>query len=97
MIHSQIKEPEKVIAMLTKELGIDEAEARKRVNKISSIERVKTNVEKEVGDKIREYQFAGVKVDEDFRRFYAYGGLASRVLGLPGGDNHGLIGLDVKY
>ena len=65
MIHSQIKEPEKVIAMLTKELGIDEAEARKRVNKISSIERVKTNVEKEVGDKIREYQFAGVKVDEE--------------------------------
>ena len=66
--------------MLTKELGIDEAQVRKRVNKISSIERVKTNVEKEVGDKIREYQFAGVKVDEDFRRFYPYGGLASRVL-----------------
>ena len=90
VIHSQIKEPEKVIAMLTKELGIDEAEARKRVNKISSIERVKTNVEKEVGDKIREYQFAGVKVDEDFRRFYPYGGLASRVLGFTGGDNQGI-------
>ena len=97
VIHSQIKEPEKVIAMLTKELGIDEAEARKRVNKISSIERVKTNVEKEVGDKIREYQFAGVKVDEDFRRFYPYGGLASRVLGFTGGDNQGIIGLEVKY
>mgnify|MGYP000354397187 CR=1 FL=1 len=97
VIHSQIKEPEKVIAMLTKELGIDEAEARKRVNKISSIERVKTNVEKEVGDKIREYQLAGVKVDEDFRRFYPYGGLASRVLGFTGGDNQGIIGLEVKY
>ena len=97
VIHSQIKEPEKVIAMLTKELGIDEAEARKRVNKISSIERVKTNVEKEVGDKIREYQFAGVKVDEDFRRFYPYGGLASRVLGFTGGDNQGIVGLEVKY
>lgn len=97
VIHSQIKEPEKVIAMLTKELGIDEVEARKRVNKISSIERVKTNVEKEVGDKIREYQFAGVKVDEDFRRFYPYGGLASRVLGFTGGDNQGIIGLEVKY
>ena len=97
VIHSQIKEPEKVIAMLTKELGIEEAEARKRVNKISSIERVKTNVEKEVGDKIREYQFAGVKVDEDFRRFYPYGVLASRVLGFTGGDNQGIIGLEVKY
>ena len=97
VIHSQIKEPEKVIAMLTKELGIDEAQVRKRVNKISSIERVKTNVEKEVGDKIREYQFAGVKVDEDFRRFYPYGGLASRVLGFTGGDNQGIIGLEVKY
>ena len=97
VIHSQIKEPEKVIAMLTKELGIDEAQVRKRVNKISSIERVKTNVEKEVGDKIREYQFAGVKVDEDFRRFYPYGGLASRVLGFTGGDNQGIVGLEVKY
>ena len=97
VIHSQIKEPEKVIAMLTKELGIDEAQVRKRVNKISSIERVKTNVEKEVGDKIREYQFAGVKVDEDFRRFYPYGGLASRVLGFTGGDNQGIIGLEVVY
>ena len=83
--------------MLTKELGIDEAQVRKRVNKISSIERVKTNVEKEVGDKIREYQFAGVKVDEDFRRFYPYGGLASRVLGFTGGDNQGIIGLEVRY
>ena len=97
VIHSQIKEPEKVIAMLTKELGIDEAQVRKRVNKISSIERVKSNVDKEVGDKIREYQFAGVKVDEDFRRFYPYGGLASRVLGFTGGDNQGIIGLEVKY
>ena len=97
VIHSQIKEPEKVIAMLVKELGIDEAGARKRVEKVSSIERVKTNVEKEVGDKIREYQLAGVKVDEDFRRYYPYNELASRVLGFTGGDNQGIIGLEVKY
>ena len=97
VIHSQIKEPEKVIAMLVKELGIDETGARKRVEKVSSIERVKTNVEKEVGDKIREYQLAGVKVDEDFRRYYPYNELASRVLGFTGGDNQGIIGLEVKY
>ena len=93
VIHSQIKEPEKVIAMLVKELGISDEEARKRVEKVSSIERVKTNVEKEVGDKIREYGLDGVKVDEDFKRYYPYGDLASRVLGFTGGDNQGIIGL----
>lgn len=97
VIHSQIKEPEKVIAMLVKELGISDEEARKRVEKVSSIERVKTNVEKEVGDKIREYGLDGVKVDEDFKRYYPYGDLASRVLGFTGGDNQGIIGLEVKY
>ena len=97
VIHSQIKEPEKVIAMLIKELGISKEEAQKRVEKVSSIERVKTNVEKEVGDRIRSYELDGVKVDEDFKRYYPYGSLASRVLGFTGGDNQGIIGLEVKY
>lgn len=97
VIHSQIREPEKVIQMLVKELGISEETARKRVEKVSSIERVKTNVEKEVGDKIRSYGLEGVKVDEDFKRYYPCGDLASRVLGFTGGDNQGIIGLEVKY
>lgn len=97
VIHSQIKEPDKVIAILVKELGLSEAEVRKRVEKRSSIERVKTNVEKEVGDKIREYNLAGVKVDEDFKRYYPFGSLASKVLGFTGSDNQGIIGLEVKY
>ena len=97
VIHSQIEEPEKVKAMLVKELGISEEEAGKRVEKVSSIERVKTNVEKEVGDRIRAYNLSGVKVDEDFKRFYPYSTLASRVLGFTGGDNQGIIGLEVKY
>ncbi|MGN0251447.1 MAG: peptidoglycan D,D-transpeptidase FtsI family protein [Oliverpabstia sp.] len=97
VIHSQIEEPEKVKSMLVIELGISEEEAKKRVEKVSSIERVKTNVEKEVGDRIREYNLSGVKVDEDFKRYYPYGTLASRVLGFTGGDNQGIIGLEVKY
>lgn len=97
VIHSQIKEPEKVIAMLTKELGIEEEKVRKRVEKVSSIERVKTNVEKVVGDRIREYGMAGVKVDEDFKRYYPFETLASKVLGFTGSDNQGIIGLEVKY
>ena len=97
VIHSQIKEPEKVIAMLTEKLGLDEAAVRKRVEKVSSIERVKTNVEKSVGDSIRESNLAGVKVDEDYKRYYPYGSLASKVIGFTGGDNQGIIGLEVKY
>lgn len=97
VIHSQIEEPEEVISMLVKELGISEETARKRVEKNSSIERVKANVEKEVGDRIREYGYAGVKVDEDFKRYYPYGELASKVLGFTGGDNQGIIGLEVQY
>lgn len=97
VIHSQLKEPDKVVDMLVKELGISEETARKRVEKVSSIERVKTNVEKEVGDRIRAYGLDGVKVDEDFKRYYSYGELASRVLGFTGGDNQGIIGLEVKY
>lgn len=97
VIHSQIREPEKVVEMLVKELGISREEATKRVEKVSSIERVKTNVDKEVGDRIREYGLEGVKVDEDFKRYYPYGTLASRVLGFTGADNQGIIGLEVKY
>ena len=87
VIHNQITEPEKVIAMLVKELGISETEARKRVEKYSSMERVKSNVDKSIGDRIREYDLAGVKVDEDYKRYYPYGDLASKVLGFTGGDN----------
>ena len=97
VIHSQIKDPEEVIRVLTKELELEEAAVRKRVEKVSSIERVKSNVDKEVGDRIRNYGLAGVKVDEDYKRYYPYGTLASKVLGFTGGDNQGIIGLEVKY
>ncbi len=97
VIHSQIKEPEKVIALLTEKLEMDEAAVRRRVEKVSSIERVKTNVEKSTGDSIREAGLAGVKVDEDYKRYYPYGSLASKVIGFTGGDNQGIIGLEVKY
>ena len=97
VIHSQIKEPQKAIEVLSKELGIDTDTVRKKVEKISSIERIKTNVEKSVGDVIRGYELDGVKVDEDYKRYYPYGSLASKVLGFTGGDNQGIIGLEVKY
>ncbi len=97
VIHSQIKEPEEIIRVLAKELGMEEDAVRKRVEKVSSIERVKSNVDKEVGDRIRNYGLAGVKVDEDYKRYYPYGTLASRVLGFTGGDNQGIIGLEVIY
>lgn len=97
VIHNQMEEPEKVIAMLIKELGISEETARKRVEKVSSIERVKTNVPKETGDAIRAYGLSGVKVDEDYKRYYPYGTLASKVLGFTGADNQGILGLEVKY
>ena len=97
VIHSQVKEPEKVIAVLSKLLEMDEAEIRKKVEKISSREKIKSNVEKNVGDSIREYNLEGVKVDEDFKRYYPYDELASKVLGFTGSDNQGIIGLEVKY
>lgn len=97
VIHSQIEEPELVIDALVKELGLSEEEVRKRVEKNSSIERVKTNVDKEVGDKIRAYGLAGIKVDEDYRRYYPFDTLASTVLGFTGADNQGIVGLEVKY
>ncbi|MEE0295752.1 MAG: penicillin-binding transpeptidase domain-containing protein [Lachnospiraceae bacterium] len=97
VIHSQIKEPEKVIDVLTEELGLERNQIKKRVEKNSSIERIKTNVDKQTGDKIREYDLAGVKVDEDYKRNYPYGNLASKVLGFTGSDNQGIVGLEVKY
>ena len=97
VIHSQIKDAEEVISVLAKELDMEEETIRKRVEKVSSIERIKTNVEKEVGDAIRDYGLSGVKVDEDYKRYYPYGSLASKVLGFTGGDNQGIIGLEVEY
>ena len=97
VIHSQVTDPEKVIRVLVDKLGIDEEKICKKVKKVSSIERIRTNVEKETGDAIREENLDGVKVDEDYRRYYPYGSLASRVLGFTGGDNQGIIGLEVRY
>ena len=97
VIHSQITDPERVIRVLADELGIEKEMIRKRVEKVSSREKIKTNVEKETGDRIRAYELDGVKIDEDFKRYYPYGNLASKVLGFTGGDNQGIIGLEVKY
>lgn len=97
VIHNQITDPEAVITMLVTELGISEETARKRVEKVSSIERVKTNVDKEVGDRIRAYGLDGVKVDEDYKRYYPFDTLASTVLGFTGSDNQGIVGLEVEY
>lgn len=97
VIHSQIREPEKVIKTLAEALEMDEETVRKRVEKVSSMERIKTNVDKETGDTIRNMELDGVKVDEDFKRYYPHNELASKVLGFTGGDNQGIIGLEVKY
>lgn len=97
VIHSQITDPEKVIEVLSRELELPADSVRRRVEKYSSIERIKSNVDKEMGDHIREYDLNGVKVDEDYKRYYPYGKLASKVLGFTGGDNQGIIGLEVKY
>lgn len=97
VIHSQIKEPEKVISLLSKELGMSEEVIRKKVEKVSSREKVKSNVDKETSDRIRNCKLAGVTVDEDYKREYKYDSLASKVLGFTGGDNQGIIGLEVTY
>lgn len=97
VIHNQIENPEAVIEMLCRELELSEEYVTKRVEKYSSMERIKSNVDKAVGDRIREYDMAGVKVDEDYKRYYPYGELASKVLGFTGGDNQGIIGLEVVY
>lgn len=97
VIHSQIEDPEKVINILTKELEMDEEKVRSYVEKVSSRETIKTNVPKKTGDKIREYNLAGVKVDEDSKRVYPYYSIASKVLGFTGADNQGIVGLEVEY
>ena len=97
VIHSQIENAEEVIRILASELELDEDDIRKKVEKVSSMEKIKTNVPKDIGDRIREYDLAGVKVDEDYKRYYPYNELASKVLGFTGGDNQGIIGLEVKY
>lgn len=97
VIHSQIEDPEKIIEVLSKELSMDEKEVEKRVKKVSSIEKIKSNVDKSIGDAIRKYSLKGVKIDEDYKRYYPYNELGSRVLGFTGGDNQGIVGLEVKY
>ena len=97
VIHSQITDKEEVIAVLCKELGLSEEYVRKRVEKYSSIEKIKSNVDKSIGDAIRSYDLDGVKVDEDYKRYYPYDSLGSKVLGFTGGDNQGIIGLEVIY
>ncbi|MBR5577957.1 MAG: peptidoglycan glycosyltransferase [Lachnospiraceae bacterium] len=97
VIHSQIKDPKTVIRVLSEELQLSTEFIKKRVEKVSSIEKIKSNISKQVGDRIREYELEGVKVDEDYKRYYPYGELASKVLGFTGGDNQGIIGLEVKY
>ena len=97
VVHNQIEEPEKVIEILCRELELSEEYVTQRVEKYSSMERIKSNVDKAVGDRIREYELAGVKVDEDYKRYYPYDELASKVLGFTGGDNQGIIGLEVIY
>jgi stage V sporulation protein D (sporulation-specific penicillin-binding protein) len=97
VIHAQIKEPERVIKILSESLGLSEAKVRKRVEKVSSIEKIKSNVDKAIADKIREYDLDGVMVDEDYKRYYPYDSLASKVIGFTGSDNQGIIGLEVKY
>lgn len=97
VIHSQIEDAESVIQMLVTELAIDEQTARRRVEKVSSIEKVKSNVDKETGDRIRNYNYPGVKVDEDYKRYYPYGSLASKVIGFTGADNQGILGIEAKY
>ena len=97
VVHNQIKEPEKVIEMLHNELDISKDELTDKVLKVSLREKIKSNVDKEIGDKIRAYDLSGVKVDEDYKRYYPYGNLASKVLGFTGADNQGIIGLEVEY
>lgn len=97
VIHAQLKEPEKVIEVLSRELSLEEADVRKKVEKVSSREKIRSNVKKETADRIREYELDGVMVDEDYKRFYPYGSLASKVIGFTGADNQGILGLEVRY
>ena len=97
VIHNQITEPEKVISVLSEKLSIDESEVRKKVEKYSSREKIKSNVDKTIADEIREMNLDGVMVDEDYKRYYPYSALASKVIGFTGADNQGIVGLEVMY
>lgn len=97
VIHAQVTDPERVIQVLSNELGLSEERVKKRVEKVSSIERIKSNVDKDIADRIREYKLDGVMIDEDYKRYYPYESLASKVIGFTGSDNQGIIGLEVKY
>ena len=97
VIHNQIKDKEAVIGLLTEKLGLSDEYVRKRVEKVTSIEKIKNNVDKSIGDEIRSYNLAGIKVDDGYKRYYPYGELASKVMGFTGGDNQGIIGLEVVY
>ena len=97
VIHSQIEDEDKVIKVLAGELNMDVEEVTKKVKKVSSMEYIKTNVAKDIGDAIREYNLSGVKIDEDYKRVYPYNELASKVLGFTGADNQGILGLEAKY
>ena len=97
VIHRQIRDTDAVIKMLCEELDLEEKDVRKKVEKVSVREKIKSNVDKEIGDKIRSYDFDGVKVDEDYKRYYPYSSMASKVLGFTGADNQGIVGLEVKY
>lgn len=97
VIHNQIKDKEAVIGLLTEKLGLSKEYVRKRVEKVTSIEKIKNNVDKSIGDEIRSYNLAGIKVDDGYKRYYPYGELASKVMGFTGGDNQGIIGLEVVY
>ncbi len=97
VIHNQIEDKEAVISLLTEKLGLSDEYVRKRVEKVTSIEKIKNNVDKSIGDEIRSYNLSGIKVDDGYKRYYPYGELASKVLGFTGGDNQGIIGLEVVY
>lgn len=99
VIHSQLDDSQidSIVSVLSEKLGLDEETVREKVEKVSSIEKIKSNVSKEIGDEIRAYEFSGIKVDEDYKRYYPYGDLASKVIGFTGGDNQGIIGLEVMY
>lgn len=97
VIHNQIKDKEAVISLLTEKLGLSDEYVRKRVEKVTSIEKIKNNVDKSIGDEIRSYNLDGIKVDDGYKRYYPNGELASKVLGFTGGDNQGIIGLEVVY
>ena len=97
VIYNQMENKEEIIKVLTEELDMSEEVVRKKVEKVSVREKIKSNVDKETGDRIRNYNLAGVKVDEDYKRYYLYSSLASKVIGFTGGDNQGIVGLEVEY